>query len=224
MNKRFSELLSEGLSSVARRQGKRLGNVVEEVAKSLGYTYHTVQNWLYRGKLPQYPEQVALLVRYCVTYGRVGRGWANSLLTQACYPHREILLDELFPEHLQRSDIPPIYQNLPPRYGDFLGREADLLRVLEGLASRWPLISVEGIGGVGKTTLAIETARRCLPGDKPAISVPFEAVIWISAKDRPAQKRWLDEVLEAIARVLDFPYITQLSMGEKLPESRSGNH
>jgi tetratricopeptide (TPR) repeat protein len=217
MSKRFSELLSEGFSSVAKRQGKRLSDVVDDVARSLGYSDHTINSWLYHGKTPVNLEQKTFLVRYCATYGRVGKDWANSLLVQARYPHREVLLDELFPERTQQSEVPHVYQNLPPRYGDFLGREADMARVIEGLDSRWPLISIEGMGGVGKTTLAIETARRCFPSHESALLVPFQAVAWVSAKDHLEQKRWLGEVLDTIARVLNFPYITQMSVEEKTP-------
>ncbi len=213
-NKRFGQLLSEGIVSVAKRQRKSVAAVEGEIAGKLGYTHHTVQRWR-RGYMPREPEQVAFLVRYCVNNGRVGRDWAQGILTQARYPDRETLLQELFPERSGHTVVARVYQNLPPRYGDFLGREVDMARVLEGLASRWPLVSIEGLGGVGKTTLAIETARRCLPRPEGALDPPFEAVVWVSAKDRPEQKHWLNEVLDRVARVLDYPYITQLSAEQK---------
>jgi LuxR family glucitol operon transcriptional activator len=216
-NKRFGELLSEGVSSVARRQGKDLGAVEQEIAEAIGYTYHTIQRWR-RGYLPKEPDQVAFLVRYSVTNGRISRDWVQSLLTQAHYPDRKALLQELFPDRPLRPEIPHVYQNLPPRYGNFLGREADMSRVLEGLASRWPLISIEGLGGVGKTTLVIETAHLCLPGVEVGLALPFEAVVWISARDKPEQKHWLNEALDSVARVFDYPYITQLPMEQKPAE------
>jgi LuxR family glucitol operon transcriptional activator len=105
--------------------------------------------------------------------------------------------------------------NLPPQYGDFLGREKDIARVLEGLSSRWPLISIEGLAGIGKTTLAIESAHCCIPGPKTTTDEPFEVAVWVSAGDRPEQKRWMNEVLDTVARVLGYPYVIQVAPENK---------
>ena len=95
-NERFGRLLTEGISSVAGRQKKTVQSVESEIAGELGFTSHNVERWR-RGHVPSEPEHVAFLVRYCVTYGRVGRSLAESILTQARYPDREKLLKELFP-------------------------------------------------------------------------------------------------------------------------------
>ena len=119
----------------------------------------------------------------------------------------------------RQQPIPPrIYQNLPPRYGDFLGRRADIERVLEGISSRWPIVSIEGLGGIGKTMLAIETAHCCLRGPNANIGMPFDAIVWISAQDRPEQKDWINELYNTIAKVLDYPYIISLPTTEKANE------
>ena len=71
-----------------------------------------------------------------------------------------------------------ILANLPRR-PYFVGREAELSAVLQSLQpnSRTFIIGIEGIGGVGKSALAIEVSHRCLEADL------FESVIWISAKE-----------------------------------------
>src|SRR5579884_644351 len=74
------------------------------------------------------------------------------------------------------------------------------------------------MGGIGKTTLAIEAARCCLPGAASDHDQWYEAVVWISAKDRPEQKYWLGEVLDTVARVLSYPTITQMSSEQKPSE------
>lgn len=103
--------------------------------------------------------------------------------------------------------------NLPPRiFGELLGRKADLDRVMRALESRYPLITIEGFAGVGKTSLAIEAGYACLPMSekKRAETITFHYVVWVSALYKPGQERWMDEVLNAIARVMDFFAITQL--------------
>ncbi len=216
---RFGELLGEGIVSVAKRKGKKIAQIERVLAEELGFTYHTIQRWR-RGYVPEELEQIAFLARYCMRNGRLDRTWANSFLTHADYPprEREALLVELFPSQPESAEPPHLYQNLPPRYGEFLGRQADMTRVTEGLLSRWPLISIEGMAGVGKTTLALEAARYCLAEGETLLDKPFQAVVWVSAKDRPEQKHWLDEVLDTIARVLNYLYITELELEQKKNE------
>lgn len=62
---------------------------------------------------------------------------------------------------------PAVYHNLPqPEYGEFIGREAEIKQIFELLRpypqSRHHLIVIDGIGGIGKSTLALEVAHRCL--------------------------------------------------------------
>lgn len=54
-----------------------------------------------------------------------------------------------------------IPHNLPPR-SEFIGREEAKALVHEALRSRSYLISIDGIGGIGKTSLALEMAYECL--------------------------------------------------------------
>jgi hypothetical protein len=82
-----------------------------------------------------------------------------------------------------RREIP---HNLPHR-GEFIGREREKAEVHEALASRFFLVSIDGIGGIGKTSLALEVVHECVKAS--AISkgnhIPtFDAIVWTTAKGR----------------------------------------
>ena len=214
-HRRFGRLLREGIVSVAKRQQKRIAAVEAEIAKVLGYSPHTVQRWR-RGYVPKEPEQVAFLVRYCVANGRVDRAWAQSLLTQARYPELEALLQELFPASSRQTANSCVFHNLPTRWGHFLGRGPDLEAVLEALRSSWPVILIEGMGGVGKTTLALEVAYASAGQPREAareFTWPhFDYIVWTSAAERELT---FEELLDTLAHRLNYPGLTQRSLAEK---------
>ena len=51
----------------------------------------------------------------------------------------------------------PVAMRLPRRRSSFVGRTADLGEVAVRLA-RYPVVTLTGVGGVGKTALAVEAA------------------------------------------------------------------
>jgi predicted ATP-dependent serine protease len=97
--------------------------------------------------------------------------------------------------------------NLPSR-GEFIGREKEKAQVREALASRSFLVTIDGIGGIGKTALALEVAHELWEEGR------YKAVIWIEAR----RELVLSDILDIIARTLNYPYITQLLPEEKEPE------
>jgi len=111
--------------------------------------------------------------------------------------------------------VPQIPNNLSPR-SEFIGRDAEKARVHEALRSRSYLVSIDGIGGIGKTSLALEVAHECLRASKGADSsgwaARFDGFIWTTAKDRDLT---LNALLDAIARTLDYPGIVQQPVEEK---------
>ncbi|MUG92087.1 AAA family ATPase [Scytonema sp. UIC 10036] len=133
---------------------------------------------------------------------------------------------------------PPIYENLPKRECTrFIGRRQELARLLELLSLEHPahLISVDGVGGVGKTTLVLETAHLCLQASIPGsvlltfegMTVPtFEAIIFTSAKQqylkalqilpRLKRERNLRDIYRTIAYTLERPEISYRSPDDQL--------
>ncbi len=136
---------------------------------------------------------------------------------------QEKALQELLPE----SPVPEIYSNLPSRT-EFIGRKKEMERVKAALNSRYFLICIDGIGGIGKTSLALEVIHECLRFSKGEIiiedeqqdqsAIPkFDGFIWTSAKDRELR---LNDILDAVARTLDWPGIAQQPYEEKIDSVR----
>lgn len=78
-----------------------------------------------------------------------------------------------------------IANNIPtPDYefeGGFVGRDLDKKKIIQYLSTdKFPVITITGAGGVGKTSLALRIIQEIT--QKPH-QKPFEAIIWLSAKE-----------------------------------------
>ena len=109
-----------------------------------------------------------------------------------------------------------------PRRPYFVGREEEIKTILTSLQpnSRTFIIGIEGVGGMGKSALAIEVSHRCIENDL------FEAVIWISAQEsiltlhgiEPIlpEAKTLSDILITIGSNLGNPTIGNLSIQEQI--------
>jgi len=109
-----------------------------------------------------------------------------------------------------------IRHNLPAR-GSFVGRQKYIQGTLEAMSS-CSLVSIEGLGGIGKTALALQVAYSCLDigstsqRKKETGCLRFYAIVWTTVRHKQLQ---LDSLLDTIARVLDYPSVLQQPMPEK---------
>lgn len=110
-----------------------------------------------------------------------GFEWENSTETL-----KEVKAD---PGYVYKVDVKLIAEpstavanNLPPPDFDetsLLGRREERRQVKRGLLGAWPVITILGDGGIGKTALALQVCYDLVDsGD-----CPFEAVVWVSAKN-----------------------------------------
>lgn len=120
---------------------------------------------------------------------------------------------------------PAVRHNLPQRsYSQFFGRQSELEQLARLLLpyprSRHFLVTIDGVGGVGKSALALELAYGYRDNDAALQSAErFAAIIWVSAKrtlltatgvqQRRQTFTTLDDLYDELATVLDQPAILQ---------------
>jgi tetratricopeptide (TPR) repeat protein len=114
-----------------------------------------------------------------------------------------------------------------PRRPYFVGREEEIKTILQSLQpdNRTFIVGIEGIGGVGKSALAIEVSHRCVEEEL------FESVIWISAKESVLtlhgvepiipEAKSLTDILITIGTALGNPTIGNLSLQEQIRRAYS---
>ena len=94
-----------------------------------------------------------------------------------------------------------IHHNLPLAEFDdtgFLGRDQDRRQVLTLLRSHYPVVTIVGEGGVGKTALAL----RCLYDLLDEPSQPYDAFVWTSLKTTALTIFGLTELAGAIGNTI----------------------
>lgn len=110
----------------------------------------------------------------------------------------------LIPETYAEKDIsqPTNFHN-QPHHSFFVGREETISEILEHLDYKdktW-VVSIDGLGGIGKTSLAREIAYRC------NYAKTFEDIIWITTQQRflsPTTLTEMDSSLVEFDDVLNF--------------------
>ena len=75
-----------------------------------------------------------------------------------------------------------VANNLPaPDFDEtsLLGRKDERRQIMRALRGSWPVISILGDGGIGKTALALQVCYDLVEQQ----SCPFEAIVWVTAKN-----------------------------------------
>ncbi len=246
----FQEVLGLVESLIMAKTGKHLSNIevlvlrgswkghkYNQIAAEGGYTDEYIKNdigpklWK---RLSQALEKKvkknnfkAIIEQY-IYQAEKGKSIANKLLNKEHY------ID--ISNFIQTPK--PIYYNLPSRdYTRLVGREAEAKRILELLSFEWaiPCVSIEGIGGSGKTTLALDIAYRCLKSSNDIYlertsenNLPFfELIVFTSAKSnfftprgilpRLRREKSLVDIFRSIIRTISF-YDSQTASFEETHE------
>lgn len=170
-------------------------------------------------------EQVNLQKAHLQTTAALSSDIRDALLqlTEAM-AERKLLPGE--PLALPTPVKPQVYHNLPrPDYTRFVGRKAELKHIRQLLSpkTRHFVVTIDGIGGIGKSALALEVAHSFLRHYEQLPETDrFKAIIWTSAKQtvltgegiatRSQALRTLDDIYSTIAITLER---------EDIPRARS---
>lgn len=168
-------------------------------------------------------EQLALQRAQLEALSRLDHGVRQALLQLTDAIGEQKLLASGNPTPLLQP--PQVLHNLPqPDYEMFVGREIELAQIHQLLRphpqSRHYLVVIDGIGGIGKSSLALEVAHHYLRNnDALPPAERFDAIIWMSAKrnvltaegikPRRQVMQTLDDIYTAIAVALEQPDITR---------------
>ncbi len=100
------------------------------------------------------------------------------------FPHKQ---ETPFIDNVEKTTTPvTIFHNLPqPDYERFIGRQEEIKSIQKLLSpkSRHFVITIDGVGGVGKSALALEVAYKYLRRNSELSSDErFAAIIWTTAK------------------------------------------
>jgi tetratricopeptide (TPR) repeat protein len=163
---------------------------MEETMSYIGDQTRRSSDMIYRwqqGRLLPKAEIVEVLARIGHSQAELSREWCEEFLHATHYPETTNLLNELWgPKDLRT--IPCRLARL--EHTRLIGRQKEIKQLQDLLSPRYAayLITVDGIGGVGKTALALDVAYQIWRASTGEIVKPhlptFDAIIFVSAKQQ----------------------------------------
>lgn len=217
---RSGEHIDRLVKSIHAVKGWSMTQTMTYIGEQTGYGRDMVHRWRQGNSRPSFAT-LHILIRLGKEEAGLPREWGERLLQAVHYPEAAHLVNQLWGPR----EVHPIPCNLPPRdCTDLIGRQTEVARLLALLSPEHSahLITVDGIGGVGKTALVLDVAYRCWKastGEEALPGVPsFRAITFVSAKQQyltpggilPGKdaKRTLRDIIREISSILNRPEIT----------------
>ncbi len=154
----FGRMLAEGVRKIAYVEERKVVAVQDELGKLVRRSGKDYIQYLCKGHLPREADQVEVLAAQLVQRGRVDELWLRAFLHSANRP--EIDVDRLCNTLLFQSIHPELTRHLrTDNQVQLFGVEHVIDAIVKAMDSDY-MISIQGIGGIGKTALADAVARR----------------------------------------------------------------
>src|SRR5450432_905786 len=156
-----------------------MGYIGKETHKSSDMVYRWQQ-----GRSQPKPEIVAKLAHIAYKEAHLPREWGEEFLLETNYPDTTGLLNKLWGHKEPHTRLPRM------EHTRLIGRQEESKHLQKLLSPDYAasLITVDGIGGVGKTALVLDVAHQCWQASTGKAILPhiptFEAIIFVTAKQQ----------------------------------------
>lgn len=148
-------------------------------------------------------------------------GFPRKYWPQSCAVLERLNRDATWEPFFEKRPVPfeRTLHNLPEVDYDettFIGRKDEAKRLLSDLRSRrYPVLTLTGEGGIGKTALALDVAYRLVDGEEN----PYELVLWVSLKTEMLTAYGVEDLQDAV-RGLDG---TVAALGRGISQDFTGS-
>ena len=165
---KFSELLTEAIYAIKRKEGKKISIIQDELTYAIGREQGNPIEYWRKGNLPPAPIEFKLLSKELVSRGQLNEAWLFDFWSCVDFEGFKETSFELFEQ--KTSEV-----ELPIHSSTLLGREEQLDKIFSCFDSNLTkIVAIDGMGGIGKTALAQEVIHRARQNNQ------FEAVYWIT--------------------------------------------
>ena len=207
---KFAQLLTEAIYAIKRREGKKIGTIQDELMYAIGREKGNPIEYWRKGKIPVNQAEFVQLSRALVKRGNLSQDWLTSIWECTNFTGLQEVATETFSDHPDTN-----FRTKP--YLSLIGREKQISEIIACLkdSNGSRIVAIDGMGGIGKTALALEIASRCM-----AIKI-FGTVLWITddlpinLQESPEQVS-LEMIYNKLGRSLGLPEFSTLSFTEKI--------